>query len=447
MHYLSGAAATLRSSKSRITSLAIGSLSIGSLSMAMLATSAQADSSPQVLMTPTNQPAACVTPGRLMAFVRDRNPALRDRFAKIAVAYMKHGEALNIRWDFAFFQMMLETANLKFNGDVNWTQNNFAGLGATGNGVKGERFGSVSDGVRAHLEHLLIYAGVRVDNPVADRTRKVQSWNILAPWQNSIRGPMTFGHIGQKWAPGDRGYTADINSIAKAFAATRCHQPDPQRELLAEALGGKQQRSQRIADTRTTRDTRQSLTRRASLGAATVYRRTESVTLPTAKPQNSDPAVSYTPPTNPRANSTAKLNILNKNAAQTAGTVPPLTPKAGADAEKPTKVATAGQLAAKFATPWLKPSASQNKPAAETTAPAPTKCRVWTASYGGQKAIIIKSADTSHINYTVLDVNAGRENREAAAYISAYAKGGKKIGEFKSQTMALDKAFKLCPDS
>ncbi len=46
----------------------------------------------------------------------------------------------------------------------------------------------------------------------------------------------------------------------------------------------------------------------------------------------------------------------------------------------------------------------------------------------------------------MLDVNEGREKREAAAYIAAYAKGGEQVGTFKSQTLALEKAFKLCPN-
>ena len=449
MTYLSSAATARRS-----TALALRALGIGALTIATMATSSHAAKIPQVLLGPTNQPTACVTPGRLMAFVHKRNPALRGRFAKIAVEYMKHGEALNVRWDFAFFQMLLETASLKFTGDVNWRQNNFAGLGATGNGVKGERFRSVSDGVRAHLEHLLIYAGVTVADPIADRTRKVQSWKILAKWQNSIRGPMTFGHIGKKWAPGDRGYASDIQSIARAFFSTTCRGSDPNPELLAEARNGrKQAANQRVADARNPRDTRQSLSARASLGASTVYRRDQAA-LGQAKPAAQRPMP--LPQKSPLANTANKtkslpgnIKILNKDAAPPANVTSVVKPQS--DKQKPTKVASAGSLAAKFATPWLNPAARSNtkdkRAAAPRPAPTPTKCRVWTASYGGQKAIIIKSADTSHVNYTVLDVNAGREGQEAAAYISAYAKGGKKIGEFKSQTLALDKAFKLCPDS
>ena len=78
--------------------------------------------------------------------------------------------------------------------------------------------------------------------------------------------------------------------------------------------------------------------------------------------------------------------------------------------------------------------------------PVVTKCRVWQASYGGQKAIIIRSKSEGFVNYTVLDVNEGAEKREAEAYIQAYAKGGESLAEFSTQILALDKAFDLCPE-
>jgi hypothetical protein len=74
------------------------------------------------------------------------------------------------------------------------------------------------------------------------------------------------------------------------------------------------------------------------------------------------------------------------------------------------------------------------------------RCRVWTASYGGQKALIIRSVSEQVVNFTVLDVNDGSEQREAEAFINAYAKNGKIAGEFPSQAQALDKAFELCPE-
>src|SRR5262249_42989914 len=95
-------------------------------------------------------------------------------------------------------------------------------------------------------------------------------------------------------------------------------------------------------------------------------------------------------------------------------------------------------------------TASAAAAAAKPVAPPPPanaqKCRVWTASYGGQKALIIRSIVDKIVNYTVLDVNEGAETREVEAFISAYAKDGAVAGEFASQTQALDKAFELCPE-
>ena len=142
----------------------------------------------------------------------------------------------------------------------------------------------------------------------------------------------------------------------------------------------------------------------------------------------------------PRQGSTSRYKVLNSRT-----TPPPATDTGGA--------------AGKFANPGIQPPATSRtakytppappvkKPkTAATPSQQPKKCRVWTASYGGQKAIIIRSTADRFVNYTVLDVNAGREEREARAYIAAYAKGGRKIGEFKKQSDALNKAFKLCPD-
>ena len=71
---------------------------------------------------------------------------------------------------------------------------------------------------------------------------------------------------------------------------------------------------------------------------------------------------------------------------------------------------------------------------------------MWTASYGGQKAMIIRSVIDQVVNFTVLDVNEGSETREAEAFISAYAKNGKIAGVYTNQALALDKAFELCPE-
>ena len=153
---------------------------------------------------------------------------------------MRHGEELGLRWDIAFFQMVLETGALSFTGDVRATQNNFAGLGASGGGAHGEAFADVSSGVKAHLQHLMMYAGEHIDNPVAERTRKVQEWGVLTDWQKSIKGPMTFTLVAKQWAPTSRNYVRDLSTIASDFYTKACNGPDPQPELVQEARKGRE---------------------------------------------------------------------------------------------------------------------------------------------------------------------------------------------------------------
>ncbi len=72
--------------------------------------------------------------------------------------YIEEAKAEGVKAEVAFAQAMKETNFLKFTGDVSIEQYNFAGLGATGNGVKGNSFSSVREGIRAHIQHLKAYA-------------------------------------------------------------------------------------------------------------------------------------------------------------------------------------------------------------------------------------------------------------------------------------------------
>lgn len=63
-----------------------------------------------------------------------------------------------VRGDIAFAQAYKETGIFKFKGDVKYTQNNFAGLGATGNGVCGCSFKDIETGILAQAQHLKTYA-------------------------------------------------------------------------------------------------------------------------------------------------------------------------------------------------------------------------------------------------------------------------------------------------
>ena len=84
---------------------------------------ASAATLPDIRTSPQNLVPECATPGRLMEYLRSRNPDLQPRFDGVASEYMQQGEMLGVRWDFAFYQMILETGSLSYrranrSGDV-----------------------------------------------------------------------------------------------------------------------------------------------------------------------------------------------------------------------------------------------------------------------------------------------------------------------------------------
>lgn len=83
--------------------------------------------------------------------------------------YLEECQAEGLKAEVAFCQAMLETGFLRYGGDVQINQYNFAGLGATGNGAHGNSFGSVREGVRAQVQHLKAYASTAgLNNPCVD---------------------------------------------------------------------------------------------------------------------------------------------------------------------------------------------------------------------------------------------------------------------------------------
>ena len=256
---------------------------------------------------------------------------------------------------------------------------------------------------------VLIYAGETVADPVAERTRKVQEWGVLKSWQKKIKGPITYAELARRWAPGADDYGRTIERVADRFYDEFCNKPDPAPDLVAaatpksaddddkpEKVSGAEVARNAIAAARAESDS----ARRLGLGASNLAR----AVAPAAEAQPAKPsaAPAYT-----------VLNAPKPDAPST---------------EKPATVQQASAAAL-----------------AKQAAPA-GKCRVWQASYGGQRAMIIRSKSEGFTNYTVLDVNEASAKREADAYIEAYAKGGEAVGEFASQTQALDKAFDLCPE-
>lgn len=160
-----------------------------------------------------------------MRHVRERTPDLDPRFRDIARYYKLHGEALGIRWDYAFYQMLLETNFLSYKtgsgrrGDVDPRQNNFAGIGTTGGGVPGDSFPDVSTGVLAQMQHLIAYSGARVPNPLAPRTREKQ--DDIIGLSLALRRPVRFDDLTNRWAK-DRNYAKSIAWVAERYWQGNC---------------------------------------------------------------------------------------------------------------------------------------------------------------------------------------------------------------------------------
>ncbi|MCE1200859.1 MAG: glucosaminidase domain-containing protein [Bacteroidia bacterium] len=114
---------------------------------------------------------------RLISFLWMHNPKVNLELAeRLADAYVREAALEGVNYDIAFVQMCLETGFLRFNGDVRASQNNFCGLGATGNGEPGMSFPTLEEGVRAHIQHLKAYATKEPLNnpPVAGRIAMVK---------------------------------------------------------------------------------------------------------------------------------------------------------------------------------------------------------------------------------------------------------------------------------
>lgn len=85
-------------------------------------------------------------------------PKLNCTVEEIVQYYYEEAAIEGIRGDVALCQALKETGFFNYGGDVDPKQNNFCGLGATGNGAKGYSFLTPRRGVRAHIQHLQAYA-------------------------------------------------------------------------------------------------------------------------------------------------------------------------------------------------------------------------------------------------------------------------------------------------
>ena len=94
---------------------------------------------------------AVATVQQMQSYIQKVNPAVPKSVIDMVEYYISEGKTEGVRGDIAFAQSCLETGNFTFNGSaVTLDQNNFAGIGVTKNGMKGDR----DDGRRRTREFL-----------------------------------------------------------------------------------------------------------------------------------------------------------------------------------------------------------------------------------------------------------------------------------------------------
>jgi hypothetical protein len=124
--------------------------------------------------------------------------------------FLEEGAIEGVRGDFAFCQSIHETGWFNFGLDSKEQQNNYAGIGTTGGGVKGNFFPSQRLGIRAQIQHLKAYASTE---PLKQE-RIDPRYDLVDP---KGKAP-TLEDLGGKWAvPGfDKSLFA---SFEEAYAA------------------------------------------------------------------------------------------------------------------------------------------------------------------------------------------------------------------------------------
>lgn len=123
---------------------------------------------------------------------------------QLAEYYLQIGNLEGIKGDAAFAQAIHETGFFNFGGDVIPEQNNYAGIGTTGGGVKGAFFATPEEGVRAHIQHLKAYGStLPLATEIADPRFHLVKRGIATYWTD----------LNGKWAVPGKGYGERVQSI------------------------------------------------------------------------------------------------------------------------------------------------------------------------------------------------------------------------------------------
>lgn len=176
------------------------------------------------------------TQEQMIHFIKKRNPQpkLNCTVEEIVNYYYQEAGREGIRPDVALCQALKETGFFAYGGDVSPKQNNFCGLGATGNHEPGYSFATPQLGARAHIQHLLAYTrkeqpSLKIVDPRywhlvrnrPDLHGKVSKWTGLngawaVPGKNYGQEILTLWHQAQAPDASDAALAAANRKIASA---------------------------------------------------------------------------------------------------------------------------------------------------------------------------------------------------------------------------------------
>ena len=167
---------------------------------------------------------ATATVAQMQAYIKKVNPEVSNSVIKMIPLYITEGATEGVRGDIAFAQSCLETGNFTFTGSaVTLSQNNFAGIGVTQTGMKGNSWESPQLGIRAQIQHLKAYAcnqrllQICVDPRFTYVTRETAPY---VEWLGIQENPHHYG-----WAAG-KDYGQKIIQILNSILSIQINETD-----------------------------------------------------------------------------------------------------------------------------------------------------------------------------------------------------------------------------
>lgn len=420
-----------------------------------------------------NRVPACVTPDRLMAFLASKNERFDPRFKSIARHYKQHGERWRVRWDYAFYQMAIETNFLAFHrpdgrpGDVRPAQNNFAGLGTTGGGVPGDSYPDVSTGVLAQIQHLVAYSGELLPSPVGPRTKLKQDDIVAASLR--VGRPIRFADLARRWAV-DPKYGRSIEWMADRYREQFCASRDDASAPRAGSTAAMASVSASTAE-RSSLGGEPALNRKPELARAapkaaaqpetasspavrTVWSRSKAGDVPMLPQAGPSPAprrvAAVAAGTALRAGTTLTQPVAPAGPAETGIALVPMAPIAPTATIAPSAVTPETSRDEAPGDIGLIALAAAASPFAAGHVVAETQtahgfCRIVMASYGGTRTVLIRATTGITVELVVLAVIPGFEDSMTSNFIRTRLPGGVVDGAFPDRDAALDRAKAICP--